>query len=472
MRGVIWTGLSFAGSKLLVFASTLILARLLLPAEFGLVAFALLVISYLDTLGDLGVGEALIYQQKRPEQAANIAFAVGLVTGILWFAVIFIVAPVAAMFLRDPGVVPILRTLGWVFPITALGNTHDALLRRGMDFKRRLVPDFARALIKGGFSVAFALLGWGVWSLVWGQILGAAAATLALWVIVRWRPRFELPTELARPMMRFGLQIVAVNIVAAITHHVDYLIVGRMLGTAALGFYGLAYRVPELFITMTVWIVGKVAFPTYARLREDPPALQRAFLVTLRFLSLLTVPAGVGLAVLAKPLVTVFYGEKWAPAIPVLQALALAGSLRSLSSHAGDVYKATGRPGILVAVGLARAVALVPALIFGARFGIAGVAVAQMVVTGISTLAGLFIAGRVLALPVKSFLAEYVPAVVSSIAMAATLILLMPVLANLPPLFALLTAASLGGTIYVLVTWATNPAALQQARTTIASSFG
>lgn len=471
VRGVVWTYASFAGSKLLVFASTVILARVLTPAEFGQVGFALLVISYLDTIGDLGVSAALIYERKRVEEAAQVAFVVGLIMGVVWLGLAMFMAPLIAEFFQEPAVVSLLRVLAWVFVITALGNTHDALLRRELAFKRRLIPDVARALLKGVCSVLLALLDWGVWSLVWGQLVGAAAATLALWIVVPWRPHWWVDADLLRRMLRYGSQIVSVNVLSAIIHHIDYVIVGRMLGSAALGFYSLAYRLPEFFITMVIWVVGNIAFPAYSRLQEDRPALQRAFLVTLRYLSLVTVPTGVGLAALGTVVVSTFYGANWAPSIPVLQALALAGCLRSLGSHAGDVYKAVGRPDILVPVGLLRAAVLIPALVWGAHYGIVGVALAQLLVTGASTLLNLAIASRVLAVPLTTLLAEFKPAMLSSAAMLMGLSLVLPLLAGWPEIVRLVMAVGLGVWIYAASLWWVNPEAVHQARAAIMSSF-
>lgn len=468
---VIWTYVSLGGSKLLVFASSLILARLLTPAEFGQVGFALLVISYLDTIGDLGVSAALIYEQKRPEQAAHVAFIISLIMGIVWFVLAMLGAPLIARFFKDPAVVPLVRVLAWIFVLTALGNVHDALLRRELDFKQRLIPDLARALLKGTASVLLALLGGGVWSLVWGQLLGAAASTLALWMIVPWRPRWRVSWDLLREMLRYGSQIVSVNVLSAIIHHADHVIVGRLLGSVALGFYGMASRLPEFFVTMVIWVVGNIAFPAYARLQGDRPTLQRAFLVTLRYLSLVTVPTGVGLAVLGAPVILTLYGPQWEPSIPVLQALALAGCLRSLGSHAGDVYKAVGRPDILVRVGLVRAVVLVPTLVWGAGGGIGTVALAQLTITGASTLLNLYIASRVLTLPLKTLLAQFKPAAISTAVMLMGLHLLPPLLGSWPNVVRLTVSAALGFGIYATCLWLISPEAVRQARAAIAFSL-
>jgi PST family polysaccharide transporter len=267
----------------------------------------------MDTVGDFGVSSALIYERKRPDEAADVSFVISIATGLLWFVTALLAAPLVAYFFNDPAVEPIMRVMGFVFVINSLGNTHDALLRRELEFKKRLVPDFAMALLKGVCSVVLALRGWGAWSLVYGQLAGTAVATLALWAVVPWRPSWRVSAGVARGMLSYGVKIVSVNVLSAVIHHVDFLIVGRVLGSAALGFYTLAYRTPELFITMVVWAVGKVAFPVYSKLQDDTPALRRAFLVTLRYLSLITLPAGVGLAALGAALVTFFYGETWAP---------------------------------------------------------------------------------------------------------------------------------------------------------------
>jgi O-antigen/teichoic acid export membrane protein len=471
VQGVLWTYVSFAGSKLLVFASTVILARLLLPAEFGQVGFALLVISYLDTVGDFGVSSALIYERDRPEEAADVSFVISLVTGLAWFAAAYAGAPLVAEFFDDPAVVSILRVTALVFVINALGNTHDALLRRDLEFKKRLAPDFAMALLKGGCSVGFAMAGWGVWSLVWGQLIGTAASTVALWVVVPWRPRWRVSWERARGMLSYGGKIVSVNVVSAVVHDADFVIVGRILGSAALGLYSLAYRTPEFFITMIIWVIGKVTFPVYAKLRDDPPALRQAFLLTLRYLSLITLPAGLGLAALGGLFVPAFYGARWEAATATLQALAVAGALRSLGSHAGDVYKATGRPGILTKLGLLRVAVLVPAMWWGARYGILGVAVAQLVVTLGSTLLNLYVAGRVLKLSAWALVAEFKTAAVAACAMVAALLLLLPLLAGLPKWAGLAAGVAAGAAVYVLTAWVVGRETVEQARATVLTSL-
>jgi len=215
-----------------------------------------------------------------------------------------------------------------------------------------------------------------------------------------------------------------------------------------------------------------VTFPAYARFQDDRPSLQRAFLATLRYLSLVTIPAGIGIAVLARPLVLTLYGTTWQPSIPVLQALAIAAALRSLSSHAGDIYKATGRPDILTKVGLVRAVILIPALILGARFGIAGVAIAQTLVTAASTVLSLFIAGRILSISWSAMMEEVKPAALSAGVMLVSLAGLLAVTSDWTHDIGLVIAIGVGVSVYALCAWRMNPSVVKQVRTIVATSFG
>lgn len=471
LRGLVWSYASYVAARSLSFLSTIVLARLLVPEEFGQFAIALLVVSYLETFGSFGVSAALIYERKEPERGANVAFLLSLLSGFILMVVVTTSAPMIAQFFRDGEIEPLLRAMAWLFLLGSFGNTHDALLRKSLHFKKRFVPEMVRSGLKAFFAICLALSGMGVWSLVWGQIIGTAAATFALWFLVPWRPKFDLTTQLIKRMLKYGFQIVFVNVLAAVVHHVDYLIVGRVLGTAALGFYTLAYRIPELVINMVVWAVGNVTFPAYSSLQEDKPALRSAYLATQRYLSLLTLPAGLGLALLSGPAIHTLYGEDWGASVPVLQALGLAASVRSLGSHAGDVYKATGRPEILTKLALVRAALLIPSLIYATRYGIEGVAIGLLLVTAVSTCLSLFVASRILDLKLKSILVEFKPALTGCAVMAAVLLPISILSKGWPELLRLMVLGSIGSSVYAYSVWRASRETLEKAHAALNASF-
>jgi O-antigen/teichoic acid export membrane protein len=472
VQGVVWTYAALVGSRLVTFVSMMVLARMLLPSAFGQLGFALLVIAYLDALGDLGAGSALIYYQKRTTEAAQIAFRINLITGVLWCFAVTALAPLAADFFHDEIVIPLLRTLAWIFPITSLGNTHDAILRRNLSFGLRLVPDYARSLLKAACSVVLAWQGFGVWSLVWGQLAGAAVWSLTLWILIGWRPTFRAPMSLGPSMLRYGGHIVSINILSTLVHHLDLLVVGRILGSAALGFYTLASRIPDVCITMLIWAIDIVAFPSYTKLQDDPAILRQAFRFTLRYISVITLPAGLGLIFCAGPAISILYGERWMPAASVVVGLSLAAVLRSLSSHAGNIFKAIGRPDLLTKIGVARAMVLMPALVYGAHYGIAGVALAQAAVTFASTLTTLILAARFLRIPPSACWNELRPALIGSIGMGLILVITDFLMVGWPPVAILLTAAVSGSIGYFGILYLGSPDMVRSISSGISAVLG
>jgi len=422
VHGVVWVLVALLAGRLVSVAGLAVLARWLAPADFGLLAFALVYITYVETVGDLGAGMAVIYWPSRRREAAQVAFALNMGTGLLWLALTLALAPAVAAFFGNPSGTAILRALAWTFPLKALGNTHDALCQKDLRFKARVVPELALGVAKAAVSVALAAAGLGVWSLVWGQLAGTALWTAILWRVVEWRPRWWWPEGLLRPMLSYGRGIVAVNVLAAVVHHADLVVVGRMLGPTALGLYHVASKVPEMTITMVMWAVSRVLFPSLARARTEGRGAAETYLTALRYSSLLTVPAAVALALLAEPIVLVLFGPQWTAAAPVLRALAVAAGLRSMGTQAGDVLKAAGRPGVLAALGALRAVLLLPAMILAAPTGPAAVATVMAVVTGATMLINVGVAGRVAGVPLRAAAAAVRGSIVAGVAVGACLL--------------------------------------------------
>jgi PST family polysaccharide transporter len=417
-RGMAWSMAATVGGRIISLASLTVLARLLAPQDFGLLAFALAFLAYLETVGDLGTGAALIYWPQRWRDVAQLTFAANLAMGFLWLGITWVSAPFIADFFGSPDGVGILRALGWVLPLKALGTTHDALLQRELRFRARAIPELALMGGKAAVAVPLAILGLGAWSLVWGQLAGQAAYTVLAWALVSWRPRRGFPGDLVRPVLRYGGGIISVNVLAAILHHADIVVVGRMLGTVALGFYQMAYRIPDIAITLLVRVTSKVLFPAMSRLQGAGTGLRDLYLSALRYLSLLTIPGSVGLILLAEPLVVTCFGERWRPTIPIMQALAAYGGLRALGSYAGDVLKATGRPHLLAVLGSLRAVVLVPALILAGTRGPVIVALALVAEAALSTAVYFVVVARVVGASAAALAAALRPGVLASIPMA------------------------------------------------------
>jgi PST family polysaccharide transporter len=432
-RGVAWSAVGLAGARGIGLVATAILARLLAPDDFGVLAFALVFMSYLETVGDMGAGAALIYLPGRREEVAQATFLISLTTGLLWFAVAFFSAPAVAAFFHRPEAVPVLRLLAAGVLIKALGNTHDALSRRALRFRARLAPELGLTMVKAAVALPLAAAGIGVWSLVAGQLAGLGAWTLLMWVIVPWRPGRTFPLGALRSLLGYGRGIVGVNVIASIVHHADRVVVGRLLGVTALGIYHIAFKITEALIQIPVWAVSRVIFPAFSRLR-DSGELGAGYLLSLRYLGLATLPTATLLALTADLVVTLFLGPRWAPAAAVLRALAVASGIRSLGTSAGDVLKADGRPGLLAGLGALRAVVLVPALIFAGRWGIVAVAWTLAAVSIPFAVVNTAVACRRLAVSPRRVALALAPAFSASAVLATVLVLGRSALPDLAPL--------------------------------------
>jgi len=420
VRGTLWSYLSFASGKGMMFVTTVILARLLTPEQFGVIGFCLIAINYLDVVNTLGMDAALVARRDRIVEAANAAFVISIVIGVILFGLAWVIAPTVARFFHESQVTSLMRVLSSVLVLGAFGMVPGSMLQRGLRFKTKMIPDLSRNVVRGGVSIVLALTGFGVWSLVWGQIAGTVASIVLLWILAAWRPTYQFDRQVSREMLGYGGHVVAVDVVGAVSNNVDYLLVGRILGSAALGFYTLAYRIPELIIRNLHLVVSKVTFPVLSQIQTDHARLRSIYFNYLRYMTLCTFPAGVGFALIAPAFVTTFYTATWAPAIPVAQFIAIAMAISSISYVPGVLYKAINRPEILNVTSIVKVVFTVAVLAICTRWGITGVAMGQLVVAIFAVTVDFTVVSHIMKFPLEQTLGSLTPALIGSIAMGAT----------------------------------------------------
>jgi len=472
IKGTAWNYVTFALSKGVTFIATLILARLLTPNEFGLMALGLIVIGILDTFSGMGIENVIIYKQENIEHNSNVAFTLGLIINSTITIATFLIAPFVATFFNDPRLTDILRALSVIFVIWAIGNIHAARLKKELRFRQTLLPEFGKSTAKAIVSIGMALMGFGVWSLVWGQIAANVVASSLYWLVYRWRPRLDLDLATSRELLVYSSQIVLTEFMGVIASNIDYLIVGKRLGSENLGYYTMAFRVPELLIINTCYIVSKALFPAYSKVQNDLKTLQKGFLLTLRYVALYTVPVGVGIIILSPELVKVVFGNRWIPAIPVMQAIALYAVIYSLSFNSGDIYKATGRPDILNKIGLINLAVVIPLLWMAAGYDIYTVALAQAAAQSFFTIMKMIVIKRIISLRYVDIISAIQPAASGTLVMAMGVFFLHICLRSMAPLFQLVILPVVGGLIYVAAIWFTNRDVARKGFDMLRSTFG
>jgi PST family polysaccharide transporter len=371
-----WSAVSLGSNRLLVFVSTLVLARILTPHDFGVVAAAMTFILYLEVALDLGVGSALVYEQEAGiTDRVQSAFTLNLLVSGALAIIGALAAPIVARFFNVSADAAIFRVLALYLLFRGLGQVSDALLRRDLLFRRRTLVDVARGVTRAGLSIALAVLGLGAWAIVWGFLAGEAVATAVAWMAVRFRPTWRLDRQSAGVLLRFGANVAAIDIMNELAFNSDYLVVANQLGATWLGFYTVAYKLPELLIVNVFWVFSDVAFPVYSRTRTaGTDALRRTMLKALTLTTLFGFAVGAGLAVVSRDAIVVLFSAKWRAAIPAMVVLSIAAGLSSVGFASGDIFPAVGRPGTLTWVNVPFTALRIAGFIVAAPHGIVAVA--------------------------------------------------------------------------------------------------
>jgi O-antigen/teichoic acid export membrane protein/peptidoglycan/xylan/chitin deacetylase (PgdA/CDA1 family) len=375
-RGVVWSVAAFASSKALSFISILILARLLTPNQFGVVAAVAAFIALIELGSDLGMKPAVVYEQETGvSDRIQTAFTMNLITAATLSALGVLAAPLIARFFGVAGETDLFRLGALNLLFTGLGNVHDALLLRDMSFGRRIRPQVVRDIVRTIISVALAFAGLGALGLVVGFLAGTLAWTLMQWTLTPLRPRFSLDGTIARSMLAYGAPAALLEFVSTIALRVDVFAIGHLIDSHALGIYTIAYRLPEVLLASVAYALGVVAFPALAKRRvQDPAGLESATLQLVRYQALYALPVAAGMAVLAVPIIEVMFGDKWHSAAVILVPVVASAAVLTIAYPLGDLLKATGKQGLMVVFNLIQIPAVIAACVIGASSGLLAVA--------------------------------------------------------------------------------------------------
>ncbi len=451
-RGMGWTYLSFGLAKALNLLTISILARFLVPENFGLVALATLTMDYLSVVNDLGLGAALVQRREKVEEASNIAFTLNILAGVLLTLATFFIAPYAAEFFKEPQVTIILRYLGLTFLLTAFGSVHNVLLQREMNFRKKIIPELGNTASKAIISISLAIAGFGVWALVIGQLVGTGVASLLLWIVMPWRPKPAWNTEIAKELFKYGFSIMGNNALSIWEDSFDYFIIGLLYTPAALGIYTLAYRLPQTLVLNVLWIMTAVLFPAFSSLQNQKEALKKSLLTIIRYVELLVTPLCLGMFIAADPIIRVAFGEQWLESIPILRALSLYVWVVSIGFHIGDVYKAIGRPDILIKTSIPMFFIRILLLWIGAQYSLVGVGIAHLAAGIIASIIRYFAAAHFIQLKLMDVIKE-LTAFVCGIGLVIFATPALYLTKNNPPLIQLIAAILAGGVGYIGIAW-------------------
>ena len=460
MDSALWALAALGAYRALAFATTVVLARLLDPADFGIVSFAMVLIGALTLLQDLGVPASIIFSHRPARELAGTALTMNLAAALVLFAATALGAPVLADFARQPAIGPVAAILALGLVISSMGSFQGALLEKEMAFRRKFLPDVVPLLTSGLTSILLALRGFGAWSLVIGYLVRMSSATLLLWCLSPIRPRPELNWSAAVELFRYGRHASLNSIVGFAQSNVDYLLVGWLLGSADLGLYTLAFTIGTLPITVSSEVVARVSFPALSTLRADTRGLVELFLRVFSVVSWLSLLASSMLFVAAPAFAPIVLGHKWDGIVPPLQVLATFAYIGSIGYTLPAAFKAIGRPDVLWKMSLLRLVLLPPLMVALLSLGVSGVALAQVIVHTLTLPLAIAWLARTLRFPMVRVARAITPPLVATLVMvgliASVYALPEPTELRESPVVALGLMAAVG-TAYLLVLRAFHP---------------
>ena len=426
-RGSVALGSSTIGLRVFSIVTSIILARLLTPADFGQVALAQVFLSIVVIFSTLGLPAAVIQTPTDKDRAAFSSLAIALSMSAVLCATIVIASPWLAFLLGDPGVVPILQWLSVVVLLGAAARIPEALIQKELMFGRLSVIGILTEVGAVSMSIGLALMQWGVWSLVYGAVFGAALNAVLAWLFLpsfSWLKFTLWDRGVARQMLAFGGRMVGSTSVYTFYSYVDNYVVGRMLGTDALGYYSRAFDLTSKTVDSVNRTIGVVLFPSYAQVQDDKERLSRAYLKSLRMIGSITIPMALGLFAVADEFIPTLLGKAWIPAIPPLKVLTFMSLLKPLSSTTSALFISTGHPHYNLRAGLAVTATLVLGMLLLLPWGIVGIAYAVVIAHAVGLAYNVFQVQTILPGTVRAMAQSVLPAVAGSAVMALSIMAL------------------------------------------------
>jgi len=381
LHGLFWSFFERIGQQGIQFIISIILARLLLPEQFGLIAMLIIFMAIAQSFIDSGFGQALIQKQDATHIDECSIFYFNIFVGFLAAGLLCLTAPWISDFYNQPLLIPLTYALSLNLIFNAFGLVQTTLLTKYIDFKTQLKVSVIATFTSGTIGVTMALNGFGVWSLVAQSLSSNLFRTALLWFFNTWRPSLTFSFVSLRGMFAFGSKLLCAGLIATIFENIYLIVIGKMFSAADLGFYSRAQGLQQLPVMNISTTVARVTFPVFSSVQDDKARLKRGVRKALLMLAMVNFPMMIGLAVVARPLVLVLLTDKWLPCVPYLQLFCVVGMLYPLHAINLNVLNAQGRSDLNLRITVLKNFLKVLLLAITWRWGIEAILWGQIVLS-------------------------------------------------------------------------------------------
>lgn len=370
LHGVAWSFIDNIANSGITFLVGLILARLLTPAEYGIMAMVAIFIAVSTSIIDSGFSNALIRKNDIKRIDYNTVFYFNLVISFLLHILLILFSPLISSFFKEPVLSSVIKVLSWILIINALGIIPRTILVINIDFKTQAKASFISSLLSGFVGIGMAFYGLGVWSLVGQQIIRQLLNTFFLWIYCRWRPVWEFSMVSFKEMFGFGSKLMISGLIDTIYKNIYYLIIGHFYNSALLGQYTRAEQFKNIFASNLTSVVQRVSYPVLSSIQNEPDRLKDGYRRIIKITMLVTFTFMIGLASVAKPLILVLIGEKWMQAVPFLQIICLGGMLYPLHAINLNILQVKGRSDLFLKLEIIKKMIALAPIVVGVFWGI------------------------------------------------------------------------------------------------------
>lgn len=345
-KSLSWSFLEQAGSKVVSLVVQIVLARLLDPEAFGVLAILLVVVNIADVIAQSGLGSALIQKRDVGSAAASTSFWLSLMVAVVLYCIVFAIAPLVSAFFQMESLVLYLRAIAIAIIFNSMNSIQRSLLQKELDFKSLFKANITAAALSGVIGISCALLGFGIWSLVVQSIMQSAAMCIALFAVGKWHPTRQFSKEDALGLFSYGWKISATGILNALYTGLSEFVIGKVCDPVSLGLYSQGRKYPMAAISMMTSAIANVLFPAFSSLIGDKDRLIAEIRRVLRLGTFIVTPISLLCAVMAQPLIILLLTEKWIACVPIFQLCCISNSVLLLQLVNLRAYMALGRSGL------------------------------------------------------------------------------------------------------------------------------
>ncbi len=442
-----------AVSTVFQFVQLAVLARLLSPADFGLVSISNLIINFFGIFSTLGFANSIIYKQENDRAVLSSLYTLSLLLGVVLSGLVFLGAPLLSSFYHEARLVPVVRLSSVYFVIVGAGQIYLFLLQKDLRFRSVAQIDIAAAVLGSGLTIGLAVAGFQEMSLIIGMLVTQTVKTV-LQVAVGWslfRPVPGLQMTRIREHMQFGLFNLADGLVGFAQSNADNIMVGRLLGVDMLGYYTVASQLAVFPITKLNPIILQVAYPILARMKDNTADLRRSYLRILDVISYCNLPLLAGLFITADGVVPLAYGPGWEPAVGLIRIFVFVGIFSCLAHPLFTLAYTKGKPNLMLYLNIGTMLVKIPLVFFFAQWGVTGIAMAFVTATGLNLIADMAIAQWL----VGPFLGEFLRNIARPVLFCALMmgaVVAYKLLIGTGGWYHTLAQVALGGAVYVALT--------------------